>query len=408
MGAERTVVAALCAAEVLAMAGTMSFQALIPTFIAEWQLSHSEVGWISGIAYGAYVAGVPVLVSLTDRIDARRIVIAFCLVAAVSSIGFAWFAEGFWSALVFRALSGLALGGTYMPGLKALTDRVEGPYRTRYQSFYTASFSVGSSVSLFVTGVLAERYGWPAAFAVAGIAPLLAVLALARWVPPVAPAPRDEAQEALLDFRPVLRQRESMSYVLGYAAHCWELFAFRTWLVAFMTFTVATHASTIGESTITTVASLILLLGLPASVLGNEIATKLGRRRVLIVFMLASTVLAALIGFAAALPFWPMAALLAVYGVTVMLDSASLTVGALGAAAPERRGSTLAVHTTLGTTMAFLAPLASGFALDLTGGGATVSSWVACFLVLAAGIAFGPLALWRVAGRGATRARAPG
>ena len=32
------------------MAGTMSFQALIPTFIAEWRLSHSEVGWISGIS----------------------------------------------------------------------------------------------------------------------------------------------------------------------------------------------------------------------------------------------------------------------------------------------------------------------------------------------------------------------
>ena len=100
MAAERTIVAALCTAEVLAMAGTMSFPALIPTFIAEWQLSHSEVGWISGISYGAYVAGVPVLVSLTDRIDARRIVIAFSLLAALSSIGFAWFAQGFWSALL--------------------------------------------------------------------------------------------------------------------------------------------------------------------------------------------------------------------------------------------------------------------------------------------------------------------
>ena len=407
MGPARTIVAALCAAEVLAMAGTMSFQALIPTFIEEWQLSHSEVGWISGITYGAYVAGVPVLVSLTDRIDARRIVIAFSLLAAVSSIGFALFAEGFWSALAFRALGGLALGGTYMPGLKALTDRVEGSYKTRYQSFYTASFSVGSSVSLFITGMLAEQYGWPFAFAVAGGAPLLAVLVLLRWVPPAAPAPRDEPHEALLDFRPVLRQRESMSYVLGYAAHCWELFAFRTWLVAFMTFTAVTHASAVAESTITTTASLILLLGLPASVLGNEIATRLGRRRVLIGFMLASTVLAALIGFAAALPFWAMAALLALYGVTVMLDSASLTVGALGAAAPERRGSTLAVHTTLGTTMAFLAPLASGFALDLTGGGATVSSWVACFLVLAAGIALGPLALWGLGGRRAQEQQVP-
>jgi MFS family permease len=405
MGAERTVVAALCAAEVLAMAGTMSFQALIPTFVAEWQLSHSEVGWISGISFGAYVAGVPVLVSLTDRIDARRIVMLFSLLAAVSSVGFAWLAEGFWSALLFRALGGLALGGTYMPGLKALTDRVEGPSRSRYQSFYTASFSVGASVSLFITGVLAAHYGWPFAFAVAGIAPLLAVLVLLLWVPPVAPAPRAERPEGLLDFRPVLRQRESMSYVLGYAAHCWELFAFRTWLVAFMTFTAAAHGSAIGEATIATAASLILLLGLPASVLGNEIAMRLGRRRVLIGFMLASIVVASVIGFAAALPFWWMTALVAVYGVILMLDSASLTVGALGAAAPERRGSTLAVHTTLGTSMAFLGPLASGFALDLTGGGATVLSWVACFLVLAAGIAFGPLALWGLGARGAAAAR---
>ena len=138
-----------------------------------------KVGWISGIAYAAYVAGVPILVSLTDRIDARRIVIAFCLVSCVSSLGFALFAEGFWSALALRALNGLALGGTYMPGLKALTDRIEGPRRSRYQSFYTASYSLGSAVSLFVTGVLAQRYGWAFAFAAAGIAPLFAVLVLA-------------------------------------------------------------------------------------------------------------------------------------------------------------------------------------------------------------------------------------
>jgi predicted MFS family arabinose efflux permease len=253
--------------------------------------------------------------------------------------------------------------------------------------------------------VLAAQYGWPFAFAVAGIAPLLAVLVLLWCVPPVAPARREEGPEALLDFRPVLRQRESMSYVLGYAAHCWELFAFRTWLVAFMTFTAAAHGSAIGDGTIATVASLILLLGLPASVLGNEIAMRLGRRRIVIGFMLASIVLASVIGFAAALPFWWMSALVAVYGVVLMLDSASLTVGALGAAAPERRGSTLAVHTTLGTSMAFLGPLASGFALDLTGGGATVLSWVVCFLVLAAGIAFGPLALWGLGGSSPEPAR---
>jgi MFS family permease len=275
MGRERTIVAALCAASVLAMAGTMSFQALIPTFITEWRLSHAEVGWISGIAYAAYVAGVPILVSLTDRIDARRIVIAFSVVAALSSLGFALFAEGFWSALAFRALNGLALGGTYMPGLKALTDRLEGPHRSRYQSLYTGSFSIGSSVSLFTTGMLAEAHGWPLAFVVAGIAPLLAVLVLVASVPPVVPAGR-ERRRPLFDFRPVLRNRASMSYILAYAAHCWELFAFRTWLVAFMTFAALSRAAHVGETTITTAASVIILLGVPASVLGNELAAPSG------------------------------------------------------------------------------------------------------------------------------------
>jgi MFS family permease len=277
VGRQRTVVIALCGGGVLAMAGTMTFQALIPTFIAEWRLSHAEVGWISGIAFAAYVAGVPILVSLTDRVDARRIVIAFSLVAAASSLAFALLAEGFWSALMLRALNGLALGGTYMPGLKALTDRLEGPGRSRYQSFYTASFSVGSAVSLFLAGLLGEALGWRAAFWAAGVTPLLAALVIAWWVPPVTPTGWQRDQ-ALLDFRPVLRNRESMSYVLAYAAHCWELFAFRTWLVAFMAFTAASEASAVGETAITTVASLILLLGVPASILGNEAAGRLGRR----------------------------------------------------------------------------------------------------------------------------------
>ena len=156
----RAVALTLCGVEVLAMAGTMTFQALIPTFIADWQLSHTEAGWISGAAYAGYMAGVPLLVSLTDRIDARRIVILFALVAALSSLGFALFATGVWSALVFRLLNGLALAGTYMPGLKALTDRVEGPRLGRYQSLYTATFSVGTSLSLLQAGLIGDWLGW--------------------------------------------------------------------------------------------------------------------------------------------------------------------------------------------------------------------------------------------------------
>ena len=49
---------------------------------------------------------------------------------------------------------------------------------------------------------------------------------------------------------------------------------------------------------------MILTLGLPASVYGNELATRFGRRRMLTLYMLPAAAFAALLGFSAALPFW--------------------------------------------------------------------------------------------------------
>jgi hypothetical protein len=60
-------------------------------------------------------------------------------------LGFALTAEGFWSALLWRLLSGVGLAGTYMPGLKALVDRISAERQPRWISHYTASFSLGTS-----------------------------------------------------------------------------------------------------------------------------------------------------------------------------------------------------------------------------------------------------------------------
>ncbi|ODT12699.1 MAG: hypothetical protein ABS35_39535 [Kaistia sp. SCN 65-12] len=38
-----------------------------------WSLTNSEAGWITAIFFGAYMVAVPVLVTLTDRIDAKRV-----------------------------------------------------------------------------------------------------------------------------------------------------------------------------------------------------------------------------------------------------------------------------------------------------------------------------------------------
>ncbi len=40
----------------------------------------------------------------------------------VAAAGFAWWADGFYSACIFRAFWGVGWAGTYMPGLKAFSD----------------------------------------------------------------------------------------------------------------------------------------------------------------------------------------------------------------------------------------------------------------------------------------------
>lgn len=227
-------VAAVCLAEICTMVGVFTFPALLPGFMDAWALTNTQAGWISGVYFAAYALTAPVLVSLTDRVDARRVYMVGALANVVACAGFALLADGFWPALVFRALGGAALAGTYMPGLRVLVDRVSAAARPRVVPLYTACFSLGSAGSYAVSAAVAETAGWRAAFGLAAGAAALAVV-LVLMLRPLAPE-ANPSPSRLLDFRPVLRNRPAMGYILGYAVHMWELFAFRSWVVAFLAF----------------------------------------------------------------------------------------------------------------------------------------------------------------------------
>jgi len=132
-------IAAVCTAQVLAQLGAFTFFALLPIFFGEWDLSHSEAGILNGIIFGAYAFAVPFIVPLTDRIDPRRIYICAVGLTISSHLGMAFIADGFWDGLLYRALAGIGWGGTYMVGLKALADLVEGPAQSRAVAFHAAS-----------------------------------------------------------------------------------------------------------------------------------------------------------------------------------------------------------------------------------------------------------------------------
>jgi len=382
----------LCLAEVLTMVGVFAFPALLPGFMVEWQLSNTDAGWISGIYFAGYALSVPLLVSLTDRVDARLIYVASAGVTALSSFGFALVAEGFWSALALRALAGVGLAGTYMPGLRVLVDRYRGRAEARAIGFYTASFSLGTSLSFLAVGLLAGLFGWRWAFASAGVLALAAVVLVVATLPATRPhAPPERAR--LLDFRPVLRNRPAMGYVLAYGLHTGELFALRSWLVAFLAFSAVLTGADPGLLTPTAVATLSGLVAMAASIGGNEVAERYGSRRVVAVAMALSAAVACGVGFSAPLAYGWVVAVVLLYSVTVQADSAALTAGAVATAEPGRRGATLAVHSLVGFTGGFVGPLLFGVILDASGNGA-VLAWGSAFAVIGLLTLLGPLLLW--------------
>jgi MFS family permease len=134
------VVAAICAAEILRLAGFSIVPALLPQFIEAWSLTNTQAGWLAGIVSAGYMLAVIPLVGLTDRRPARQLYLVSSALSAVSCFGMA-LCDSLLPALAFRALAGIAMAGMYMPGLRALTHGVQGATRARIAAWYTSSFT---------------------------------------------------------------------------------------------------------------------------------------------------------------------------------------------------------------------------------------------------------------------------
>lgn len=389
-------VVAMCLALSGSLLGFSSFAAATPALIAEWGLSKTAAGWLNGIFFVGYMAGVPFLVGGADRIDARSIFLAGCIISVLSLLGLA-LATGFWSAMAFRILGGVGFAGCYMPGLKALVDRYKGGHPSRAVSFYTASYAIGAGASFWLAGTVAAAWGWRWAFGVTLAGPLAGLAIAGYAMLPQGPPARLVDWFRIPDFRPVFSNRPAMGYILAYILHTGELFVFLAWVVAFLTFAATIHPAGAASWDIPFVSFLAAVIALPASIAGNELAIRFGRRRVIVAVMMATAPVAAATGFSTGSSFTAAALFCSLYGAMIAADSSALTAGTVGAARPDERGATMALHSFLGFGGGAAGPLILGATLDLTGGGETVASWGIGFTVVAGLTLFGPpVLLWLV------------
>ena len=384
----------MCGAEVFSMTGFAAYTTLLPVLQRQWGLTNSEAGLISGIFYAGYIAATPILTGLTDRIDSRRIYVAACTVSFLGAAGFALFAQGLASAMLFQTLIGVGLGGTYMPGLKMLSDHLEGNAQSRAVGYYAACFGIGSSSCIVICGALGAAFGWQWAFAYGAAGPLAAAVLVALRMPPGKQRPKPERRAALLDFRPVLANRRALPFIAGYTTHSYELFGQRAWMVAFLVFCASLRPDGAALAGAATLAALINLVGPVGSVTGNELALRYGRQRVIFTAMCASGVLACGLGWLAGLPLALVFAVMCLHYGLMLGDSAALTSGLVAVTPQEMRGATMAVYSFIGFSGALVAPLVFGVVLDLAGGNQSRAAWAAAFASIGFFGALSPAARW--------------
>src|SRR5262245_5751902 len=121
----RALVLAMCAGQI----GNLLPHVVVPAIMAQhlipiWHLSAAQAGLMASAYAIGYMLAVPVLTALTDRYDARGILLAGSLVSGLATIAFGVFADGLLSAIFLWGIAGAGFGGAYMPGLRALTDRL--------------------------------------------------------------------------------------------------------------------------------------------------------------------------------------------------------------------------------------------------------------------------------------------
>jgi MFS family permease len=380
-------------AQTCALLGFACYAVVLTTLQEEWHLSNLQSGLIASAFFFGYMLAVPLATALTDRVDARKVYLIGGLSATCGLLGLGLFAYNFWTALFFMAINGAGLAGTYMPGLKILSDRIQSGELTRHIAFYTAFFGIGTGFSYLCSGWILSALGWHYVFGIIALGPFTAFLIVLLLIPPL----QHEKWKGPINIRlhdifpvdkwkSVLQDKKASGFIFGYTAHTIELFASRSWIVAFFAFCAIASGETFFLAA-TTLSGVINFFGVPASILGNEIALRVGRQRWICIVMLTSAVLGIALASSTGQSWWLIISLAIGHSIFIMADSATLTAGLVISAKENIKGAAMGLHSLLGFGGGMLGPAIFGFVLDVSGSRSSQTAWI---------LAYGAVVIWGV------------
>jgi MFS family permease len=261
------------------------FSLVIPAIIAEWGISKTQAGLVSGVTLIASALGGWICGAAADRygrVRTLQVTVAWFSVFTLLSA----FAQNFPQFIVLKALQGFGFGGEWAAGAVLMAETIRNQHRGKAMGAVQSAWAIGwAAAVLLYAGVfsfLPPALGWRVMFAV-GILPALLVIFIRRNIKePVSPldkATKSAERVPLLSiFAPDVLRMTLIGGLLGVGAHG-GYSALTTWLPTFLK--TERHLSVLGTGGYLAVIILAFFCGcLAASVLLDAI----GRRQTILLF----------------------------------------------------------------------------------------------------------------------------
>jgi MFS family permease len=375
-----------------------AYAAVLTVLKTDWTMSASQAGmvqsaWHIGYLVSLFTAGVA-----SDRWGAKHTLIGGGVLAAVSALLFAGYAQNFTSALLLYGFTGLCSGASYTPGLALISERFTATSRGRAMGFFLAASSLGYAGSLIVSGLLLTHIGWRGTFYVNAIGPLAGTI-IAWWTLRATPNVihnHAAAQIGGSTMIAVVRNKPAMLIMGAYVFHSWELLGMWAWLPAYLAVAVTQGAGMTPQAAGVgaMLTALTYLLSIAGNISGGSLSDRWGRTRVILLASILSLVCSFAFGWLLAAPLWVVVVVAALYNVSSISDSSVYSTALTELVPPQHIGAAFALRSVAGFGAGVISPWVFGLVMDWARGEPLRSeslAWGLAWTTIGAGAVLGPL-----------------
>jgi MFS family permease len=377
----------LALVELFAMGLWFGVSAVAPQIAAEWHLDAATTAWLTLAVQLGFVAGtlISALLNLPDVIRTRNVLAVSATCAAIANALLAIFVTSVGPAIALRFLTGVFLAGVYPPGMKLIATWFR-QGRGFALGVMVGALTLGKASPYLVNAFGSSRWRVNVGFAsvVATLAVVLVVFFVREGPYALPNQPFDIGQIAK-----AFRNRGVRLANFGYFGHMWELYAMWTWAPVMIRASLAASGD---PPVYAEVASFVVIgAGAAGCAIAGRVADRIGRPIVASAAMIVSGACCIVIGFFYGHSPIALLVIAAIWGATVVADSAQFSACVTEFGDPRYVGTALTMQTCIGF-------LITTISIRMMPALVARLGWQHAFAALAIGPFLGTIAMLRLRG----------